>query len=159
MTDDKISKILKENNDTLMKRMEEMEKRHTASLTTVIDQMKTENNELKSKVDSLVGFVEIQPLLDLVSKFRTKIIQELINNKLIPNNLNEWSLMYDYLKKEKKRQIIDQTAESLGLSSEDWYTIQMYSHKVNNIKHPQPRISKEEACNIKKGCNIKEYRI
>lgn len=133
-----LDELEKSRHESLVKQLNQMEEKHDLKL-----------RELNAKVDQLVGEINMHPLLDFVSKFRSKIIEQLVIEKKIPSNINNWNSMYNYLKENhSSRQlwsIIDEVAEELGLNYEDWLSLRSISSDMNSFKHPNPRLSQKDA--------------
>lgn len=113
------------------------------------DEFEKENKELSIKINNLTGMDNLYPLLEYVSKFRLQIVQGLINDQKIPNSCNDWNDMYKHLEEKYKTKkevwrVIDDKAEDLGLSYEDWLILKYKSSEVNCHKHPTI-INKDEA--------------
>lgn len=63
-------------------------------------ELKEANKLFTEKLDQLVGEQNLHPLIDLVSKFRLEILNQLIIKEKISSSKNNRKSMYDYLKKK-----------------------------------------------------------
>ena len=91
----------------------------------------------------------LHPLLDFITKFRQKIVDKFIEDKIVPVSANNWDLLYKHLQLAYKTKeiwsIIDDRAQELGLDYDDWLILKMKASEVNSYKHPTPILTKEEA--------------
>jgi hypothetical protein len=100
--------------------MENFAQRVEKNNDTMLEEMQQENskmvNELELKVKRMQCCLDflpenINPLLDLVSRFRFEIIKELKIDKIIPSEFNDWNYIWNHLRCQGKLQAIDETAE------------------------------------------------
>jgi len=114
-----------------------------------INEIKKENAELKVSINNLLGISYLHPLLDFVSKFRVKIVENLVAQDTIPRSISNWDSMYKHLKLNNNTrqlwEIIDDAAERLGLNYEDWQILKATSSQFNSEKYPTPRLTKDQA--------------
>ena len=115
----------------------------------IINEQTNRINELINQNNELSGLQELIPLLEFVSKFRLKIIEQLIKNKKIPSKCTDWSSMFKFLEEKYEpkelRSIIDDEAGNLGLDYNHWQNLKITSSNINRYKHPEPLLSKEKA--------------
>lgn len=65
-----LDEVEKSRHESLVKQLNQTEEKHDIEL-----------RELNAKVDQLIGEINLDPLLDFISKFRSKIIEQLVIEK------------------------------------------------------------------------------
>ena len=143
------TKEIEKHVDAALKKFEETNNKFINEIKKENAETKKGNAELKVSINNLLGISYLHPLLDFVSKFRVKIIENLVAQGTIPRSISNWDSMYKHLKlNNDTRQlwtIIDEAAERLGLNYEDWQILKATSSQFNSEKHPTPRLTKDQA--------------
>jgi hypothetical protein len=146
--DDAIQKIDEKNKALII----EIRKEKSDEINIFKQEVQSLNKKVQSlnkKNDELNGINNLHPLLDFVSKFHLKIVQQLIEDNKVPANCTDWNTMFKYLEEKNNTRklwsIIDDAVEKLGLKFEDWIVLKETSSFINSQKHLQPGLTKEQA--------------